>query len=31
LLEEAIAAHGGTVVDRQIEAFFAVFSRAATP
>ena len=28
LLEEAIAAHGGTVVDRQTESFFAVFSRA---
>jgi class 3 adenylate cyclase/streptogramin lyase len=28
LLEEAFAAHGGTVVDRQTESFFAVFSRA---
>ena len=28
LLEEAIAAHGGTVVDRQTESFFAAFSRA---
>ena len=28
LLEEAITAHGGTVVDRQTESFFAVFSRA---
>ena len=28
LLEEAFEAHGGTVVDRQTESFFAVFSRA---
>ena len=28
LLEEPFAAHGGTVVDRQTESFFAVFSRA---
>jgi class 3 adenylate cyclase/streptogramin lyase len=28
LLEQAFAAHGGTVVDRQTESFFAVFGRA---
>jgi class 3 adenylate cyclase/streptogramin lyase len=28
LLEEAFAAHGGTVVDRQTESFFVAFARA---